>query len=216
MKKTYLLVAALMLFVFSTNVSGQFSFSVSPGIHLNGAQFGYRINEKITPYFSIQYLKAGLMQSYSQMEWDYDLNAPALDEDSREMKGSVLIPTLGVKFAVINKEKLQGYVTAGLSKPIVNAEFKYDGEVEEELEEILDGISLFGLQGGFGAEYFFDTNFSIGGEFGLAYMKFALDHSYETDYWNPDTGTYVDTTADVEMNVNVMPTYSKVSLNFYF
>ncbi len=216
MKKKYLLVLIIALLAFSTNAFSQFTFSVSPGLHLNGTQFGYTLNGKLTPYISIQYLKAGFMQSDSRMQWDYDINAAALDEDSEEVKGSVFIPSLGIKYALITKEKLHGYVTAALSMPIVNAEFKYDGEVDEDLDEILDDISLFGFQAGVGAEYFFDENFSIGGEFGLAYMKLGFEQSYDTDYWNPNTSTNVDTTADIEFNANILPTYSKISLNFYF
>lgn len=216
MKKKYLLILTVALLAFSTEAFSQFTFSVSPGMHLNGTQFGYTINGKLMPYISIQYLKAGFTQTDSYMHWDYDTNAAAREEDSREVNGSILIPSIGIKYALITKEKLHGYVTAAISKPIVNAELKYDGEVVEELDDEVDAISLFGGQAGVGAEYFFDENFSIGGEFGLAYMKVNYDMSYEDDYYNPDTSTYIDYTGENCLKANILPTYSKISLNFYF
>jgi hypothetical protein len=42
----------------SANVYSQFTFSVSTGdrFELNGANFGYKINDKIVPFVGLQYL----------------------------------------------------------------------------------------------------------------------------------------------------------------
>ena len=60
-KNDFMKTKLLLLFavIFMTNVSfGQFSFGVSPGINLNSAYFGYKINNKIVPYVGLQYLNA--------------------------------------------------------------------------------------------------------------------------------------------------------------
>lgn len=216
MKKPFLLLSLVLLIAFNETSYGQFSFSASPGLNLNSASFGYRINNKIVPYIGFQYLKASFEITESGTHYDYDINAAAGYTDSEEVKGSIFIPNLGVKFFFLQKEKLQAYLNAGFSKPIINGKVLFDGEEQEEVNEILDNISLWGAQLAFGTEYFFDDNFSIGGEFGFSYMKFNFSNTYDDDYWNPDLGVYVDTQVDIGTKFNILPTYSKISLNFYF
>ena len=47
----------------------QFTFSVSPGLGLNTAQVGYKVNPKIVPFFGFQYATGSLTQidSYKSM-----------------------------------------------------------------------------------------------------------------------------------------------------
>ena len=47
-------------------------------------------------------------------------------------------------------------------------------------------------------------------------MKVGYLQKYDDDYWNPDLSTYVDYEAEVDFDANAMPTYSRISINFYF
>lgn len=69
---------------------------------------------------------------------------------------------------------------------------------------------------GFGVEYFFDENFSLGGEFGLRYFNFRYNDSNEREIYNPNTGNYMDTEIKNDYSFNMSPTFSKISLNYYF
>ena len=217
MKKCFLVsVLTVAFFAVSAVSQAQISFTVSPGLNLNGATFGYVINDKIVPYVGIQFLSANFTQTDKYMRWDYDANRPVTETDEMEVSGSVIAPTLGIKAYIFGQEKLKGYVNASFTKPFISGKLSEDGEEIEEVGETIDKLSLFGLQAGFGAEYFFDTNFSIGGEFGLSYIKMGYEDTYESDYWNPDSGTYVDYEGKFNLDLNMMPTYSRISINFYF
>ena len=47
---------------------------------------------------------------------------------------------------------------------------------------------MWGGELGFGMEYFFDENFSLGGEFGLRYLHLRYKDSYNDEIYNPNTG----------------------------
>jgi hypothetical protein len=216
--KKILIVSMLTVSMLALSVKsqGQISFSVTPGLSANGATFGYVINDKVVPYVGIQFMKVGFNTTYTGMTFDYDINTPVEDVESVEVNGSVFAPTIGIKAYIFGQEKLKGYLNAAFSKPFISGKLSFDGEEEEEVQEAIDNLSLFGLQAGFGAEYFIDSNFSIAGEFGIAYMKVGYLQTYDDDYWNPNIGDNVDYEAEVDFNGNAMPTYSRISINFYF
>ncbi len=192
----------------------QMTFNVSPGMNLNSASFGYKIGDRIVPYVGFQYMKA----SYDY-EYISNYTSPQntfIDEDQVSFKGSLLIPNIGVKAFFLSKNDVKAYGNIMLSKPILNGEIEYDGEVEEDFVEGVEGISLFGLQAGVGCEYFFSENFSLGGEFGLRYFKFSTDYKEESSNYNEFTDTYSNSMEEGHFNLGVSPTYNKVTLNFYF
>lgn len=210
----FLLTASML--ALSVKSQAQISFSVSPGISLNGATFGYVLNDNIVPYAGIQFMKVNFTSSYSRMVFDYDINAAVEESETIEVNGSVFAPTIGIKAYIFSQEKIKGYLNAAFTKPFISGKLTFDGEEDEELKETMDNLSLFGFQAGFGAEYFIDSNFSIAGEFGIAYMKLGYDQTYDSDYWNPVLGDYIDYEAEVNFDASAMPTYSKISVNFYF
>ena len=55
-----------------------------------------------------------------------------------------------------------------------------------------------------------------GGEFGVRYLRVKYEDSYETTVFNPNTGTNESSDVDMDYRVNMSPTFSKFSLNFYF
>lgn len=195
---------------------GQFSFGVSPGIGLNSTYFGYKVNNKIVPFIGFQLLHGNFKYLESGEDFDYDLNQVIQYSDETKFKGNVYIPNIGVKYFIIQKESLQAYLSACISKPLLSGKLTYDGEEEEEFNDEIKNVRLWGGEIGFGAEYFLDEHFSLGGEFGLRFLHAKYKTSYETDFYNPIIGDYQETTVDYDYKFNLNPTYSKIALNYYF
>jgi len=195
----------MVLFV-SIPAFSQFTFSAAPGINLNTASFGYKF-DKLVPYVGIQY--CGISGSYS-----FKVNYTTGTDESDEYKftGKVIMPSIGVKYFAVEKNKVKGYVNATFAKPFLSAKLTVDGNEYSVVSDEVKNITLWGGSLGVGAEYFFDDNFSVGGEFGIhavfgKYSKTVTDDDYNGN--GP---------ADItrEVKTMVMPTYSKISLNFYF
>lgn len=194
---------------------GQFSFGVSPGISTNSAYFGYRIG-KVVPYVGFQYANITFIGKETGEDFDSDLQEVVPYTDEFKFAGNLLVPNAGIKFFAIEKNNLKAYFNLSVAKPIINAKLEYNGEEQEEISDALKDLNLLGGEFGFGTEYFFDDNFSIGGEFGLRYLggKFTTENT--DSYYNEQTGTYEDTQIKNSFNLRTSPTYTKISLNFYF
>jgi hypothetical protein len=214
MKKKVVSVIMLAFFVTASAFS-QFSFSVGTGLNINSASFGYKVG-KLVPFVGIQVFSASGKYLETGTEWDYDAGAPVAFSDEIKVSGSIIMPEIGVKYFAIEKNKLKGYVIAGITKPFLNAKVTYNGEEEEWVQEMLNKISLIGGFVGVGTEYFLDDNFSIGGEFGLQMISGNYKNEYTDTYWNPATSQYVDADFMDDFSLNLAPTYAKISLNFYF
>ena len=93
---------------------------------------------------------------------------------------------------------------------------KYDDEEEFTYGEDFESYSLWGGEFGFGIEYFFDENFSLGGEFGLRYLHLNYVQTRERSVYNPMTSDWEPTEIKYDYNYNMNPTFSKISLNYYF
>lgn len=193
--------------LFGVKGFGQFSFGVSPGLSTNTAYFGMKMG-KIVPYVGFQYGHLGVKVEssdhyYTGVEW-------VTDESKTKINGNLYIPEIGVKFFAIEKNKLKAYLNLNLTKPMIRAKMEVDDVEVEEIGDLLKEVKLFGGELGFGVEYFFDDNFSMGGEFGIRY----LHGKYE------DVNDYISSGEPAEetttFKIGVMPTYSKISLNFYF
>jgi len=214
--KTKLLLVLFVALILINKSYGQFSFGVSPGIGLNSAYFGYKINNKIVPYIGFQYLNAKFKYEESGEKYDWDLNQVVSYSEKNEFSGSLYIPNIGVKYFMKQQTKIKAYLSLNISKPLLSGNLKYDGEEDEDFKESIKNISMWGGEFGFGVEYFFDENFSIGGEFGLRYLHLKYNDTYETDLYNPNTGNYQDTEIENDYRFNMSPTFSRISLNYYF
>ncbi|MCP4459623.1 MAG: hypothetical protein GY816_16600 [Cytophagales bacterium] len=102
-----------------------------------------------------------------------------------------------------------------LSKPIVSAKYEEDGVVDENVKEDAEKVKLWGAELGYGVEYFFDENFSLGGEFGARYIHLNYNDESIEEFYNPDTG-WEQSKVEHNYNFSFKPTYSRISLNFYF
>lgn len=216
--KNKVLMIVVLAFIASP-VFGQFYFSASPGMNLNGASFGIKTG-KFVPYVGLQMLNAKFAIENNQ----FDYTTPGILEEHKiktDVKANIFIPTLGAKYFIIENNKLKGFLALSLSKPIISAKVELtdngdpiDPEMTDQIEQTVDDIKMFGGEFGFGVEYFFDDNFSVGGEFGLRYMNVKFTQSNEGEEYNGiDYETVVYNT---DVNLNLIPTFTKVSLNFYF
>lgn len=198
------------------NANAQLAFSVSPGLGLNSAYVGYSVNPKFIPFVSFQYLSFATDYSSSYTDWDYDNNVPKVNTYASELNASVLLPGLGVKYFLANQNKVKTYATASVTMPIIMAEFKEDGVVNPDVEKTVKSISSLGSELGFGAEYYFDDNFSIGGEFGFRMLSGSLEENYDDEYYDPIKDEFVASQSKYSSKGNISPTYTKFTLNFYF
>jgi len=216
MMKTTLLTALLAFFALTFQSYAQFSFGVSPGLGLNTAYFGYKINDKILPYAGFQYLNANIKYEESGERYDPATNEIVSYTETDKLTGSLYIPTLGVKYFIKQQDKIQAYLTLGVTKPILSGKTEYDGDEDSQFNEDLQNIDLWGGEFGFGVEYFFDPSFSLGGEFGIRYLRLRYKDSNETFVFDPSTGDTRASKFQEDYGINISPTYSKISLNYYF
>ncbi|MDB4160952.1 hypothetical protein N9772_01125 [Bacteroidia bacterium] len=194
----------------------QFTFSVSPGLGLNTAQVGYKVNPKIVPFFGFQYATGSLTQIDSYEEYDRDRGTIVQVKDEVKGNGGIFLPNLGVKYFLLQKEKVSTYALTSFSLPIITGKVTdSDGEVIR-LSDELDKFGVWGAELGFGAEYFFDKNFSLGGEFGVRYISAKAEQSFDDSVFNPNTGSNIPSESTTSFAAALNPTYSKISLNFYF
>lgn len=214
MKKAFVLAFALTIIGVSSAFS-QFTFSVSPGMTLNGAQFGYRVGAFV-PYVGLDFMSVSGNLTVSGTEWDYDQDKAVTYSDKGEASASIFVPTIGAKFFFLESNKIKAYANLNVSKPFLSASASYNGKDSKEVKDALENLSLIGGSLGFGIEYYFDNNFSLGGEFGLRYFHASYDAEYDSEYYNPELDQDVPTKISTEAGLSILPTYSKLTLNYYF
>jgi hypothetical protein len=209
-------ISILACLVISTTLSfGQFTFGVSPGLGLNSAYFGYKVN-KFVPYFSLQVLNANFGYENTGQEFDYNIGQVVPYTESSNFSGSLFIPNLGLKYFLKEHNKIQSYASLNLSKPFLTGKIEYDGLEDQNFKETVKNISLWGAEVSFGVEYFLDENFSLGGEFGLRYFHLKYEETNDRQIFNPNSGDNQTVQVEDSFKFNMSPTYSKISLNYYF
>ena len=187
MKKTLVLILAIFAFSFSMNA--QITMSLSANNNFQKTTFGYNVGN-LQPYIGLGVISLGGDNEYVDFGGE---------KYKYEFSLSLVMPNLGLKAYLIDKGELKAGLDLGIYKPIVSGSAKYDGEEDEELQEILDNLSLFGAELGFFSEYYFNDRFSVGGEFGFRYAKSNYDFSED------DTNS-----------LNLKYTYTAFNINFHF
>ena len=213
--KTKLSLALIALCFVTTSSFGQFSFGVSPGIGFCSGYFGYKIN-KFVPYAGFQYLNAQIKSLESGQRFDWDLNQVVSYSDELQLSGGLYIPNIGVKYFFLQKNKLQAYLALSVAKPMISAKMVLNDEVNEAIKDAIKDLSMWGGELGFGTEYFFDDNFSIGGEFGLRYFHLGNHNITEEEIYNPNTEEYLPVEIESDYKFNSSPTFTRITLNYYF
>jgi len=197
--KTKLFFAFFMVVILTNQSYGQFAFGVSPGNEFKSAYLGYKVHAKIVPYIGLQYLNANFKMEQIDIVEDATTNT--------EISGSLIIPNIGFKYFLKQKNKLQPFFSFKLSKPMVRSgKFKVgeDNEFLNNAKDVIKNMGMWGAELGFGIEYFLDENFSVGGEYGLRYLRLHMKND------QPISDNFFDISA------NMNRTFSRISINFYF
>jgi hypothetical protein len=205
MKKVILLLSVCALFGLKS--FGQFTFSVAPGLSTNAANFGFKVG-KVVPYIGFQYARIGGTLDYKSHY--YDGSDWVTDKYGYKLSANIYVPEVGVKFFAVEQNKIKAYFNLNVAKPFIRGKLEVDGTEIDEVGDVMKDIKLIAGEFGFGVEYFFDDNFSIGGEYGIRYYHGKYETS-EIDTYNGEDREETDT-----YKVNVSPTYAKITLNFYF
>lgn len=202
--------------IVSTQAFSQVSFSISPGLNLNAMQIGFKTNNTLSPYVGFQYLS--VKYNYERNRKEFNTTTNTVDDvlNTETISGGLFIPNIGAKYSFKKIGNMQPYISANIAKPIVYAKYEDDGVIDDDVKDDIKNLSLWGGEICFGAEYFFDATFSLSGEFGLRHLSFKYEDPYETSYYNPNSAQSIDYTSTRTTKFKATPTYTKISLNFYF
>ncbi len=216
--KNNILIAMLIVFTLFFGVQGkaQFTFSVSPGFHLNGASFGYQMGNLIT-YGGLQIIGGAYTETETGKEFDKNGNLQSYTK-KYTVNESLFVPSLGARFFFkkVGKLKMYGDGVFAYFIPSVKITDSENPSANSEFKDQFEKVHIFGGQLGFGTEYFFDNNFSVGGEFGLMLLNGGYEEKQDNFVYNPITGEYVNTDCFYNYKINLTPTFIKISFNFYF
>ena len=208
----------------SYSQSSRYMFSVKPDFSgLSGGMFGMKLpnNEDIVLFGGIDYFHLG-----STIKEKTTYSPSFFNEYSSKTEVSLSVYNLyvGSKLFFQKTNDIKSYFVGEIAKPIVTGIVEQNGKEDELVQNTLDNLSIWGLKFGFGSEYFFSENFSLGGEFGLRVLIMDTQTEEEdsvSDYrYNPNTGEYEYVTytrtekTDVDFNFSL--TYSVLTLNYYF
>jgi hypothetical protein len=194
------LVVAALCCCFVGNVLGAEKsatvFGVKPGMMVQSSYFGIGFN-RVAPYIGLDWV--GIAES----------------GEGNDMSASLFIPHLGAKLY------LRDYRLANTVTPYLIGDFFFslpsvsvDGYTSEEEDYVKDLMSFKGIGVGFGTEYFFTENFSVGGEYGIRYLHNGVKE-HEQTYHDYYYGDYVDTINE-KFSIAFKLTYAAISANFFF
>lgn len=204
--KTKLFLIIIGLIASSNFAFSQFTFGVSPSLGFNSAHVGYKISDNLVPFIGFQMAKISTSNINTYTYIDFN-DEKVTDVSEYEADATLFVPNIGLKYFLMQQKKLKTYISLSIAIPIVSGKVKQNGSSYNE-DEILNNTSMLGGEFGFGVEYFVDDNFSIGGEFGIRYLNVNSSYEYN-DIDFQETDKY-------EIDFNLMPTYTRVSLNYYF
>jgi hypothetical protein len=210
--KTILLTAAIICLSYASRA--QFAFGVSPGLSLNSAYFGYKL-DRFVPFIGFQYAGASANYESEYETFDFDVNDFVMVNETAELNFNLFVPNVGVKYFIKEMGDLKMHTTLNISKPIASGKVTYDNEVDTEVEDLVEGLSVWGGELSFGMEYFLSEHFSLGGEFGLRYLHVTSENIFEREIFNPNTGEFKNSFETTTVKLNANPTFSRISFNFY-
>lgn len=185
------LIILLVIITMGFSANAQVSMSVQASTKYQKTTFGYKMGN-IQPYIGLGFLNYGGSTEHI-----------GYNNIKHTTKGNVniIMPNLGVKYTLLSKDSLKLGVDLGVYKPFISGKIEEDGEEVEEFSDNLKKIHTFGGELGVFTEYFFNSHFSIGGEFGLRFAKSNYKAEEEFDY---------------NFNVHLGMTYTTISASFYF
>ena len=214
--KSFIIAVLVFACIFST-AKGQFAFGVNTDFASKSAYFGYQF-DNFVPYLGVQFFNGSLSldAKTKYLEYDYETNTYGLVDDNfkNDVSGTVFMPYLGCKYFFAEKNKLKPYINVGIFKPVISGSMEIDGLEDEDFNDFIDNISIWGFSFGFGTEYFIDKNFSLGGEFGFNMLLADFEETTQRSE-NPDEEEY-NWEDSYSSTFNLGMTYARISLNYYF
>ena len=143
------------------------------------------------------------------------LSAKDGGEISGKLNGRLWKYRLGGKL-YLSKKNVKPYLIGEYFKvdPKATISLKSDGteelkDINDSLQDFLKRINWWGVTVGFGAEYFFTENFSLGGEFGYTLSRLGYRQT-----WEEDEGPMGIEELNVDLNTG--ETYTALTLNYQF
>jgi hypothetical protein len=196
MVKAPLLVTALALALLLAGAIPAFCsgwiFGVRPGSTVESAYFGADMGT-ITPIFGIDFLGV------------------TVTVEDTDVSASMYIPHFGAR-VYLNSNRTAGSVVPFVQGTFMKSFASVDlGDGDSDLTDAIgDLLSFYGIGLAFGAEYFFADRFSLGGEYGLRYMKTSAELNVDMDILDEPI------TLDSNLEISYKSSYAGVSLNFHF
>lgn len=192
----------------AAHAQGGFAFCAKPGMLVNAAQFGYK-SDALFAGVGLEFASVGVSSKSSHTDSSYSY------EYSSKVDVSVFLPQLAFRyfFSPTAAGEVRPYAAASVFYSLSSVRIQTtDGETtvrdtsaERTLGDVLNGN--VGGTLGFGGEYFFSENFSLGGEFGCRALFGGVSDESSGYY----SGTY-----KYDYNLGLGVVYTALGLNFYF
>jgi opacity protein-like surface antigen len=229
---------AITLLIPALSFAAPLVFSMSPGQVVQSAQVGMSMGS-LMPYVGLDLMgvsgkvKVNYTSSFGYYDEFNNFTEGTLRE-SEDIKASamLLIPHIGARFYFAT-EPLKPYVYTGFLKslPFVSAKESYSARLYDESGHLLESqsssseltgdakdavthpLGFWGLNLGFGAEYPFSENFSLGGEYGLRWF-----HTGSKSAGSSGSGgdSFLTDALDSEMTASLKLTTARIVLNYQF
>lgn len=207
--KKYIVLVIICCGLISLKADAQYSFGICPGLNLNSAYVGYKLNKSFTLLGAFQYYNLNGGLTYTQEGGNGGTN-------DQSASISFFVPSVGLRARVYNKETINGFFFAQLAKPFLTSKILSNGVEQVEIQDQINHISTFAGNIGYGMEYFISEEFSLTGEFGLNFIHFDYKNTERGEEYNSNTNQYETVTYHTSAKLNFNPTFSRIGFNFYF
>jgi hypothetical protein len=227
------LLVALTVILGNVLFAQSFDFSVKTGTSIQGANFGYNLNEKFSIYTGFDVIGISIDLEGEDSDFDNWNNNYWLSEEKWNYSASVLLfmPRLGCKYK-LSQNKLVPYFYTDLFKSFASADVTgkyeewewYDGDLEyynldkidskKEEKALSEFLGFWGTNFGFGVEYPISKNFGVSGEFGFRMLFSSTDYTdssssnYGNEQWGEDWNSELAATFKI--------TTTSISVNYHF
>jgi hypothetical protein len=210
--------------------SQSFDFSVKSGTSIQGANFSYNFNDKISIYTGFDII--GISLDLDGEDSDYGGgDYLRVEEWNYSASALLFMPRLGLRYKLLHS-KLIPYFYSDLFKSFASADvtgkheiwewddgnldYYYLEEINSKKEEdtVTDFLDFWGINFGFGVEYPISENFGVSGEFGFRMLFASTDYndSSSENYGNDDWGEEWSSAFAATFKI----TTTSISINYHF
>lgn len=200
----------------------------SMGVRIGGPTQSYYLNVfkfgAIQPMVGMDYWGGSFNYELDEKYTETDYGETYSSEDHLSAKGSLhlFMPRLGIKYYRSTTKNIKSYFLAEgfIVIPIVNFESTSNGKKEEldedEKKQIQDALDLIGLTFGFGNEYYFSDQFSIGAEFGLNVVLWNFSDEYSDEYHSNYSDYSWEESSKLEVKAGLGGGFARMTINFHY